>query len=112
LKTYLQKNPLIEEIIYLTLFVDLFKQSAQWSICILALSKNNTKVNFVLIRTIYKVGDYCVSPDCLNSSCNKKYLNARKGDNLWIDILQERDADREKIKIMTEEKNFYIKTKH
>jgi hypothetical protein len=29
LKTYLQKNPLIEEIIYLTLFVDLFKQSAQ-----------------------------------------------------------------------------------
>lgn len=69
----------------------------------LALSKNNTKVNFVLIRTIYKVGDYCVSPDCLNSSCNKKYLNAKKGDNLWIDILQERDADREKIKIMTEE---------
>lgn len=69
----------------------------------LALSKNNTKVNFVLIRTIYKVGDYYVSPDCLNSSCNKKYLNAMKGDNLWIDILQERDADREKIKIMTEE---------
>lgn len=69
----------------------------------LALSKNNAKVNFVLIRTIYKVDDYCVSPDCLNSSCNKKYLNARKGDNLWIDILQERDADREKIKIMTEE---------